>query len=507
MALASTFAAAVEGVGAHTVTVEANVGPGLPGMHIVGLGDTAVRESRDRIRTAVANSRLPWPRTKIMVSLSPANLPKSGSHFDLAVALAVIASMDPRAEKRLARALIVGELGLAGQLRRVDGILQILMCGLDGGVDTIIIPRANSDEAALLTSPRVFVADTLVQVWQWAVGERELDAVASVARESGDGSNVLDFADVAGHEAARWACEVAAAGAHHMMMVGAPGSGKSMLAARLPSILPPLSPRQMVETTAIHSLSGESAGHVFHRAPFVAPHPSLTKAALIGGGSGTPQPGAVSRAHNGVLFLDEASEIPPATLDALRIPLENGEVALVRNRREICFPAHFQLVLAANPCACGAEEAARCTCSSAERQRYLKNISGPLRDRIDISLRTTSVGALVDTHDAEPSREIAQRVAHARERASFRWSAAGVGETTNSRVPAPLIRRHHPATESAMAYLSAQLAGGVVTQRGVDRVLKLAWTIADLAGAAQPGIDHVAQAVDLRAGAGQEVAL
>lgn len=311
MALASKYSATVEGIGAHCVTVEANVGPGLPGMHIVGLGDKAVGESRDRIRTAVANSTLPWPRTKIMVSLSPANLPKAGSHFDLPIALAVLASMDPRAERRLSRSLIVGELGLGGQLRRVDGILQIILEALNGdeqrGIEHVVIPADNAPEAALVGHPAVKIASSLNEVWLWATGENELRGLETVSHTV-QPVPMPDFRDIVGQDKERRAMEIAAAGAHHVLMIGAPGSGKSMLAERLPSILPDLSPQQVVEATAIHSISGNSLGEVIVQAPFVAPHPSLGRAALIGGGSGIPRPGAVSHAHHGVLFLDESGD-------------------------------------------------------------------------------------------------------------------------------------------------------------------------------------------------------
>ena len=493
MALASTYAATVEGVSAHVVGVEANVGPGLPGMHMVGLGDAAVRESRERIRTAVANSTLPWPRTKIMVSLSPAHLPKSGSHFDLPIALAVLASLDPAVHANVSDVLVLGELSLDGTLRRVEGILPMLGAG---SFRRIIIPRANSAEAALVNRGHILVADSLLDVWNYARGACELDPAT---RNSAPSKAAMpDFRDVAGHAEAKRALEIAAAGGHHVFMVGPPGSGKSMLAERLPSILPPMTLDEMIESTAIHSVSGLSAGAVVSSRPFVAPHPSLSKAALIGGGSGHPRPGAVSHAHHGVLFLDEVSEISAATLDALRIPLEKREVRLTRSRREVVYPADFQLVLAANPCACGAESAAACHCTPAQRARYLRNLSGPLRDRIDISLETSSLGAVIGRGDAEPSEAIAQRVAQARERAAFRWSAASAHEWVNARVDATLIRRDHPADESAMALLGAYLANGRLTQRGIDRVLRLAWTLADLDEAVIPDLGHVAAAVELR---------
>lgn len=502
MALASTYSATVEGVKAHSVTVEANVGPGLPGMHIVGLGDKAVGESRDRIRTAVANSGLPWPRTKIMVSLSPANLPKAGSQFDLPIALAVLASMDPVIERRLKGCLVVGELGLSGQLRRVDGILQIILDALHNDtlrtIEHIVIPAGNSQEAALVGHPSVRIAQTLTEAWQWLAGERELpglEKVDHVVRSV----PVADFRDVVGQEQERRAFEIAAAGAHHILMIGAPGSGKSMLAERLPSILPELSSQQVVEATAIHSISGESSGEVIGQAPFVAPHPSLSKAALIGGGSGIPRPGAVSHAHHGVLFLDEVSEIPADTLDGLRVPLEKGEVRLTRARREVVYPANFQLVMAANPCRCGVDVPEKCTCRPMERVNYLRNVSGPLRDRVDISLRTSSVGAVVGRADNEPSEAIAQRVLGARDRAKHRWEKAGVRAATNSRVAGATLRRHFLADDAGMAVIEGALANGDITQRGVDRILRLSWTIADLAGAERPSLEHVFDALELRA--------
>ncbi len=496
MALASTTAATVEGITAHVVTIEANVGPGLPGMHMVGLGDAAVKESRERIRTAITNSALPWPRTKIMVSLSPAHLPKAGSHFDLPIALAVLGCLDPAVQLRLDRVMVLGELALNGSLRRVEGVLPMLIAAQEApGVEVIVVPRANAAEAALLGRGNVLVADTLAQVWAWLHGEARLEPVLDFAALP-EPIGAPDFRDLAGLAPERHALEVAAAGGHHVMMIGPPGSGKSMLAERLPSILPPLELDEMVEVTAIHAAAGISEGPVAHR-PFIAPHPSLTRAALIGGGSGAPVPGAVSQAHHGVLFLDEASEIPAQVLDALRIPLEKREVRFTRAKRDIIYPADVQLVMAANPCACQLREG-KCVCRSDKRARHLRNISGPLRDRLDVFVRVTGESAVVSAVDAEPSSVIAERVAAARERAAARWATAGLTESVNSRVAPSVIRRHFPADEVGMALLESHLARRELTQRGVDRCLKLAWTLADLDGAPQPDIDQVARAVDMR---------
>lgn len=506
MPLASTVSATVEGITARLVTVEANVGPGLPGMHMVGLGDAAVKESRERIRTAISNSQLPWPRTKIMVSLSPAHLPKAGSHFDLPIAAAVLGSLDPRVQRRLERTMLLGELALDGTLRRVDGVLPMLIAMLHDDSSTrpttVVVPRENAAEASLLGARNILVADSLAQVWAWLAGETQLEQVGEpqvCERAAGP-----DFADIAGMSAEREALEVAAAGGHHVMMIGPPGSGKSMLAERLPSILPPLTVEEMVEVTALHSAAGISSGGIVSNRPFIAPHPSLTKASLIGGGSGVPRPGVVSQAHHGVLFLDEASEISAQVLDALRIPLEKREVRLTRSRREVVYPADAQIVLAANPCACQRING-NCTCRVVDRANHLRNVSGPLLDRLDVFIHTSADSTVVNPLEAEPSHVIAERVADARQRAHRRWASAGVNETVNARVAPPLIRREFPADEAAMAYMSSLLRTGGITQRGVDRSLKVAWTLADLEGVERPDIDHVARAVDMRT-APEEVA-
>ena len=510
MALASTLTATVEGVSAHMVTVETNVGPGLPGMHMVGLGDAAVKESRERIRTAIANTALPWPRTKIMVSLSPAHLPKAGSHFDLPIALSVVASLDPAVHARLERTVIMGELALDGSLRRVEGILPMLLAvervrgqAPEFDFDTVIVPRANAGEAALLGQHHVLLGDSLPQVYQWLRGEGDLERATELPRVTTQAPSAPDFADVAGQLFERRTLEIAAAGGHHVMMVGPPGSGKSMLAERMPSILPPLTVAEQIETTALHSAAGVSRGEIVAKRPFVAPHPSLTRAELIGGGSGTPRPGAVSQAHNGVLFLDEASEINAHVLDSLRIPLEKRQVVHRRNRREVSYPADFQLILAANPCRCGKTGAA-CTCRSGSR--HLANISGPLRDRLDIFLTTTAQSAVLSPVGVESSAEIADRVAGARERAEARWSQAGLDATVNARVDSAFLRRYFPPAEAAAQTLQWMLKSQTLTQRGVDRVLKLAWTIADLSGEESPHLEHIDEALQLRGTAGAGVA-
>lgn len=527
MALGKSMTTALAGVLANVVTVEANIGVGLPGFQVVGLADTAINESRDRIRTAVANSKLPWPKTKVVVSMSPASLPKSGSHFDLPVALAVlVAGMKESKAKepedyggffgadsfsdweestgvdpslRLERSLILGELGLDGSVRPVAGVIPALLAARQQGFTTLVIPPGNAAEASLVPDMNVLVAATLKDAFGWVRGTRTLPKAGAIAKEKKvtHRPTSIDFSDIAGQRPAKYAAEVSAAGGHHLMMIGPPGAGKSMIAARMPTILPELTTDESVETTAIHSIAG-SPGAVISTAPFIAPHASVSRAALLGGGSGNPRPGAVSLAHNGVLFLDEASEISGSVLDSLRAPLEEGAVRLARAKREVIYPARFQLILAANPCRCAAEEPSKCRCKAHVRQNYLRNISGPLRDRLDMTVMVSGDSGLLHAQGEETSADIAQRVAAARERAAHRWRNDGRTEVTNAAVPGSYLRRHRPAEDTAMSLLGAYLADGELSQRGVDRSLKLAWTLADLSGDAQPGIDHVARAIDLR---------
>lgn len=500
MALGRTFSIALKGVEPVLVTIEANVGPGLPGTHVVGLADTAVSESRDRMRTAVANSQLSWPRIKVVVNLSPASLPKTGAHFDLPIAVAILTAswQEDSLTRTLDSTLLMGELGLDGSLRPVAGVMPSLLEARRMGFEYVIVPEGNAAEAQMVDVPKVLVARNLRDVIEWLQGGNCLSRAQDVLVNQEDPHAVIpDMEDINGQPEARLAAEIAAAGGHHLMMVGPPGSGKSMIAARLPGILPALSVQQCIETTCIHSIAGTSFHGPVRSAPFVAPHHSISRAALLGGGSGNPAPGAVSLAHHGVLFLDEVSEIPTPILDSLRTPLEEGQVRLVRKQREYLFPARFQLVMAANPCPCGADKPNRCRCPARLRQNYLNNLSGPVRDRIDMFVTMSSEGASLRAMHPEPSSRIADRVLEARTRARDRWLHAGWACATNAAMNSRILRRQYPAEESAMALLEAHLLDGSLSQRGVDRTLKVAWTLCDLRAGARPCLDDVARALDL----------
>ncbi|WJY92568.1 Competence protein ComM [Corynebacterium faecale] len=505
MALGRSLTTAPSGVTAMVVTVEANVGPGLPGTFVVGLADASITESRDRIRTAVANSSLAWPKTKVIISLSPASVRKSGSHLDLAMAVAVLAaqSKDRDFQRNAAATMFLGEVALDGTLVPVTGILPALLAARDTGVDTVVIPAGNHAEAGLMDQPRVYLADNLRDIVGWLDGLVDLDQAPR--RLELPSESHPDMRDVVGQPEARFAAEVAAAGGHHMMMLGPPGSGKSMIAQRLPGLLPPLDEQQRIEATVVHSVAGRTFDGPVLQAPFVAPHHSVSRAALLGGGSGNPLPGAVSLAHHGVLFLDEVSEIPASILDTLRTPLECGTVRIVRSRQDITFPASFQLVMAANLCRCGAEQPTDCTCTGSARANYLNNLSGPLRDRLDLMVQTHARGAVLSNTGEEATAPIAERVREARHRQAVRWSRAGLRDTVNATVDPHRLRREFPADEGAMAYLGVFLADGAVSQRGVDRALKLSWTLCDLEGGDRPNLDHVARALQLRGTTSLEV--
>ncbi|KPH18613.1 MULTISPECIES: YifB family Mg chelatase-like AAA ATPase [Rhodococcus] len=497
MALGRAHSVAVSGVDGQIVEIEADIGRGLPAVHLVGLPDTALHESRDRIRAAVTNSGEEWPDSKVILVLSPATLPKVGSVYDLALSLSVLDAAKKLPRKLLRETVFLGELALDGRLRTVRGVLPAVLAAKRAGWGTVVVPARALAEAGLVKGIEVLGADDLSAVIGWLRGELAL-AVPDVFERAGVVA-VRDLSEVVGQTDARWAIEVAAAGAHHLMLTGPPGIGKTMLAQRLPGILPPLTEGESLEVTAIHSVAGvlPEDRPLIDMPPFIAPHHSSSVSSLVGGGSGMARPGAVSRAHRGVLFLDECAEIGVKVLEALRTPLEDGEVRIARRDGVARYPARFQLILAANPCPCAPPRDADCVCAPAARRRYLGKLSGPLLDRVDIRVRMQAVatGALID-EVGESTSDVRARVAAARDTAAQRWSE--YGWRTNAEVPGPALRQKFRLSRAALAPVERALRKGVITARGADRALRVAWSVADLAGEAMPGPDQVVTALDFR---------
>lgn len=497
MALGRAHSVAVSGVDGQIVEIEADIGRGLPAVHLVGLPDTALHESRDRIRAAVTNSGEEWPDSKVILALSPATLPKVGSVYDLALALAVLDAAKKLPRQLLRETVFLGELALDGRLRTVRGVLPAVLAAKRAGWQTVVVPKRALAEAGLVKGIEVVGSDDLAGVIAWVRGERSLSVPDVFERAQVQVAG--DLSEVVGQADARWAIEVAAAGSHHVMLTGPPGIGKTMLAQRLPGILPPLTESESLEVTAIHSVAGvlPQDRPLIDLPPFIAPHHSSSVSSLVGGGSGMARPGAVSRAHRGVLFLDECAEIGVKVLEALRTPLEDGEVRIARRDGVARYPARFQLILAANPCPCAPPRDADCVCAPSARRRYLGKLSGPLLDRVDIRVRMQGVatGALIDDV-GESTCDVRARVSAARETAAQRWSE--YGWRTNAEVPGPALRQKFRLSRPALAPVERALRKGVITARGADRALRVAWSVADLAGDAMPGPDHVATALDFR---------
>ena len=522
MGLARTHAVALAGVVGHLVEVEAHLAAGLPATILVGLPDTAVREARDRVRAAMVNSKLGWPDRKITVGLSPAGLPKHGGGFDLAIAIAILAAWGdaPQQGERDLKAPLVrvppeavflAELGLDGRLRPVPGVLPAAVSATAEGKTLIVVAPQNHAEARLVPDARVVAADCLLDVALWLRGGPP-PLAATAGQDDGREAarparpHKRDLSEVLGQYDARRAVEVCAAGGHNLSLIGPPGAGKTMLAERLPTVLPRLEPASALEVTSIHSVAGmlRPGAGLMTEPPFCAPHHTASMPAIVGGGSyGVIRPGAASLAHRGVLFLDEAPEFRRDVLDALRQPLESGEVIIARQAMITRFPARFALVLAANPCPCAKADAGGegCECSPATRRRYLARLSGPLLDRVDVKVRVERVSRTQMLHDAasaESSAVVAARVAQARDRAASRLS--GTPWRVNADVPGAELRRSFSLPPKTLAELDHAMEIGLVSARGAHKIIRVAWTIADLEARPRPTRDTVNEALGLWTG-------